>query len=141
MAVVAGMCYACVFLMNKMPGGDPLFSTILGQSVGAVIGLPWLLKEADFGPNVMGCAVVLGVFQLGLAYVFLTTGIRYAPPVPASLVAGIEPVLNPILVAVVVGETLTGLSIVGGVVVFVSVMVYNLLSTKREKAAVPEEGA
>ena len=43
------------------------------------------------------CALglLLGVFQLGLAYALLTTGIRYIPPVTASLITGIEPVLNP----------------------------------------------
>ena len=41
--------------------------------------------------------ILLGVFQLGLAYALLTTGIRYIPPVTASLITGIEPVLNPIL--------------------------------------------
>ena len=61
-----------------------------------------------------------------------TTGIRTAPPVSASLVSGIEPILNPVLVALVVGETLTGLSIVGGVIVFVTIMVYNVLSARLE---------
>lgn len=134
-ALLAGMCYAWVFLMNKLPGADPLFSTILGQSVGALIGLPWLVRETDFSGKVVLTAVVLGVFQLGLAYVFLTTGVRYAPPIPASLVAGIEPVLNPILVALVIGETLTGLAIVGGIVVFVSVMGYNILNAWQERTA------
>ena len=51
----------------------------------------------------------------------------------ASLVAGIEPVLNPILVALVVGETLSGWSILGGIVVFVTVMVYNVVMARKEK--------
>ncbi len=36
------------------------------------------------------------------------------------------------LVAIVVGETLTGLSVVGGVIVFVSIMAYNVLSARQE---------
>ena len=62
-------------------------------------------------------------------------------PITASLVTGIEPVLNPILVALVVGEVLTPLSLVGGAIVFVSVMVYNMLNLRLEKqrAAVPTQ--
>ena len=138
-ALLAGACYAWIFLMNKLPGADPLFSTILGQTAGGLIGLPWLIRETDFSGTVVFFAVILGVFQLGLAYVFLTTGIKYAPPIPASLIAGIEPVLNPVLVALVIGETLSGLSVVGGVIVFVSVMAYNLLSARRKKTAPPPE--
>ena len=48
----------------------------------------------------------------------------------ASLITGIEPVLNPILVALVLGETLTRLSLLGGGIVFVSVMLYNVLSVR-----------
>ena len=131
-ALVSGIGYAGVFLLNRIPGGDPLFSTILGHGLCFVIGLPWAVRETVFTGQAIGCAVLLGVFQLGLAYIFFTTGIRTAPPVSASLVSGIEPVLNPVLVAIVVGETLTGLSIVGGVIVFVSIMAYNVLSARQE---------
>lgn len=137
-AVLAGVGYAWVFMMNKLPGGDPLFATILGQSMGAVIGLPFLVQETEFGSQALFYATLLGVFQLGLAYVFLTTGIRYAPPVSAALVSGIEPILNPILVAVVMGETIRGLSLVGGGIVFVSVMGYNLLAARQTRAAAQE---
>ena len=66
---------------------------------------------------------------MGLAYVCLTTGVKYVKPVTAILVTGIEPVLNPILVAIVVGETLSPLSLLGGVIVFV----YNILSARGER--------
>ena len=74
----------------------------------------------------------MGIFQLGLAYICFTTGIRTAPPVSASLVSGIEPILNPVLVAIVVGESLSGLALLGGAIVFISIMVYNVLTSKLE---------
>ena len=55
-----------------------------------------------------------------------------APPVSASLVSGVEPILTPVLVALVVGETISGLSLAGGVIVFVTIMVYNVLSARLE---------
>ena len=50
----------------------------------------------------------------------------------ASLVSGIEPILNPVLVAIVVGESLSGLALLGGAIVFISIMVYNVLTSKFE---------
>lgn len=49
--------------------------------------------------------------------------------------------LNPILVALVVGEVLTPLALLGGAIVFISVMVYNVLNLRLEKqrAAVPTQ--
>ena len=137
-AVLSGICYAWVFMMQRLPGGSPLWSTILGQALGAVVGLPSLVQETQFDGTSLLFGALLGVFQLGLAYAVLTTGLKYAKPITASLVTGIEPVLNPILVALVVGETLSPLALVGGAVVFLSVMIYNLLCLRleqREKAA------
>lgn len=136
-AVLSGVCYAWVFMMQRLPGGSPLWSTILGQALGAVVGLPFLVQETQFDGTSLLFGTLLGVFQLGLAYAFLTTGLKYAKPITASLVTGIEPVLNPILVALVVGETLSPLSLVGGGVVFVSVMTYNLLCLRQEKNQQP----
>ncbi|MGN0969223.1 MAG: EamA family transporter, partial [Evtepia sp.] len=78
-------------------------------------------------------AIALGVFQLGLAYIFFTTGIKYAPPVSASLMTGIEPILNPVLVALVLGEMISPLSLLGGAVVFVTIMVYNVIGARAEQ--------
>lgn len=135
LALLSGVGYAWVFLLGKIPGGDPLFSAMLGQAMGGLIGLPWLVQETQFDAATMTAAIALGVFQLGFAYIFFTTGIKYAPPVSASLVTGIEPILNPVLVAIVLGEMISPLSLLGGVIVFVSIMVYNVLTTKREKEA------
>jgi len=139
-ALVSGIGYAWVFLLNKIPGGDPLFSTILGHAMCFVIGLPSAVRETQYSGQIVLFAVLLGVFQLGLAYVFFTTGIRTAPPVSASLVAGIEPILNPVLVALVVGEMLSGLSIVGGIIVFVTIMVYNVISARQEARELAAKG-
>lgn len=135
LALLSGVGYAWVFLLGKIPGGDPLFSAMLGQAMGGLIGLPWLVQETQFDAVTMTAAIALGVFQLGFAYIFFTTGIKHAPPVSASLVTGIEPILNPVLVAIVLGEMISPLSLVGGVIVFVSIMVYNVLTTKMEKEA------
>ena len=135
LAVVSGVFYAGVFMMNKLPGGNAIFSCILGQSLGALIGLPSLVRETQFDGRTLLFACVLGVFQLGLSYILLSVGLRYAEPVSASLVTGIEPILNPVLVALVVGETISGLSLLGGGVVFVTIMTYNILSARKEKEA------
>ena len=131
-ALFSGLCYAWVFLLNKIPGGDPLYSTILGHAMCVLIGLPSAFRETEYSGQIILCAILMGVFQLGLAYVCFTTGIRTAPPVSASLVSGIEPILNPVLVAIVLGEALSGLALLGGAIVFISIMIYNILTLRTE---------
>ena len=109
--------------------------SILGHAMCVLIGLPSAVRETEYSGQIVLCAILMGIFQLGLSYICFTTGIRTAPPVSASLVSGIEPILNPVLVAVVLGEMISPLSLVGGAIVFLSIMAYNVLTTVQEKKA------
>ena len=73
---------------------------------------------------------------LALAYILLTIGLKTTPPVTASLVSGIEPVLNPILVAVFYGEKMGPMALIGAAIVIGGVIVYNVCRAKKQK---PEE--
>lgn len=75
------------------------------------------------------CSTILMAYSVILRYVF--KGNFY----------GSDEVIILILVALVIGETLSGLSIVGGVLVFVTVMAYNLLSARLEKPETSTQGS
>lgn len=127
LALLSGVSYAGVFLLNDLPGSDAIASVFWGDVLSAAIGLPFLVRETDFSPSVLTAVLVLGVFQVALAYILLTEGLKTTPAVTASLVSGIEPVLNPILVAVFYHEMIGPLSLVGAVIVLAAVIIYNLL--------------
>ena len=134
-ALLSGMMMAGMFLINKIPGGDPFSATFLGHFSAGLLGLPFILRETDFGIQPVGFMLILGVFQLGLAFVCFCTGIKVTPPVTASLINGLEPILNPILVAVFVQEYISPMSALGGVIVLLSVTVYNILLVRQRPAA------
>lgn len=124
-ALGSGVCYAGVFMMNELPGSDPISSVFWGDVLSAVVGLPFLLGETNFSAVPLASLAVLGVFQVAVAYILLTEGLKTTPPVTASLVSGIEPVLNPILVAVFYHELISPLALAGAAVVVCSVVLYN----------------
>ena len=127
LALLSGVSYAGVFMMNDMPNSDAISSVFWGDVISAVVGLPFLGYEAEFTPNVLAPLLVLGIFQVGAAYILLTEGLKTTPPVTASLVSGIEPVLNPILVAVFYHEMIGPIALVGAMVVVGSVVLYNVV--------------
>ena len=93
---------------------------------------PFAFRETDFSPRTLLAVFVLGAVQVGLAYVFFYQGTKRTNPLTASLISGLEPVLNPILVAVFWGELLTPLSVFGAAVVILSILIYNIwLGRKR----------
>ncbi len=134
LALLSGLAYAGVFLLNDLPDSDAISSVFWGDVLSALTGLPFLVKETDFSPTAITSLLVLGVFQVAVAYILLTIGLKTTPPVTASLVSGIEPVLNPILVAVFYGEQMGPMAIIGAAIVISGVVIYNVCRARQPKS-------
>ena len=131
LALISGVTYAGVFLLNDLPDSDPISSVFWGDVCSAVLGLPFLLGETDFTAPTLISLLILGVFQVGLAYTLMCEGLKTTPAVTASLISGIEPVLNPTLVAIFYHEMIGPLSFVGAVIVVGAVITYNVIQSRR----------
>ena len=129
-AVVAGIFYAGVFILNQFETGDAISSMFFGQLACGIIESPFLAGETDFSPMVILAILFLGIVQIGLAYLCFSFGTRYTSPVTAAIVTAIEPILNPILVAVFWDEVLSPLSLVGAGIVITAVVFYNVLESR-----------
>ena len=130
LALASGATYAVVFMMKVLPGSDSLSSVFTGCVLGAVIGFPSLVQETDFAPSVIGAVLALSVFQFACAYICMAEGLEHTPPLTASLISTIEPILNPILAAVVIGERLGTTALAGAAIVVVGVLAYNILKAR-----------
>ena len=126
LAILSGATYAGVFLFKKFPGCSFESASIISFMAAVVIGIPSLMAETDWSAANVAMMVFMGVVQLGLAYVLLGRGLDSVSPVTASLTSTIEPVVNPILAAIVLGETLSPLCAVGAVLVVGAATVYNV---------------
>lgn len=137
LALISGVTYAGVFLLNDLPDADPICSVFWGDALSVLMGFPFLIRETEFTAAAITSVVILGAFQVGLAYVLMCIGLRTTPAVTASLVSGIEPVLNPVLVAVFYHEKVGPLSLAGAAIVVLSVVGYNVVRGRRAGAEVP----
>lgn len=138
-ALISGLSYAGVFLLNDMPDGDSLSSVFWGELLSVVSGLPFLLQETSFTPSAIASVVIMGAFQVALAFILMCIGLRTTPPVTASLISGIEPVLNPLLVAVFYRETVGPMSLLGCVIVVVSMVIYNVWKAREDTGVKSQE--
>ena len=135
LALISGVTYSGVFLMNATPESDSYSSTFFGMILNMLIGLPWLIKTDFAATQSITWVVVLlmGIVQVACAFILLSTGLKTTSPIAASLISGVEPVLNPVWVAIFYGEVLTPLSLVGAVMVLLAVTVYNILLIKQQQ--------
>ena len=92
----AAACGNLIVFLLCLPGALPL---------AAGRGTDWLI------------VIYLGVFQLGLAYVFLSRAITRVPALEASLFLLVEPVLSPVWAWLAHGETPGPLAAIGGAVI------------------------
>lgn len=141
LAILSGAAYGGVFLLNDFPDSDAISAVFWGDVLSAVTGLPFLLQEQPLAPTALFSLVILGVFQVAVAYILLTIGLRTTPAITASLVSGIEPVLNPLLVAVFYGETIGRFAFIGAAVVICGVVGYNVLKGMQDKTAPDQKTA
>lgn len=133
LALLSGFLYAIVFLIKKMPNADFESSAMLSFVFNFMIGIPFYFQETTFRPVNLVSILLLGIVQIGLAFIFLAKGLDYVPPVAASLISMAEPVTNPILVAVFYGETIGIVSMIGAVIVLFSAAFYSIYSSKAKK--------
>ena len=128
-AIVSGIAYAGVFMMNTAKRSDALSSSFLGQLAAGIIFSPFAFRETDFSMPVILPVLALGIIQVGVAYILFSEGIKRTPPVSASLITGLEPIMNPLWVAIFFHERMSVLALIGGVIVVGSIVAYNVYNS------------
>ncbi len=134
-ALCAGLFFAGMFMMNTFENGDALSSMFIGQLITGVVLSPLLIRETDFRAAAVIPVLLLGLFQIGISYIFFSYGTANTDPVTASVINALEPILNPILVAVFYGEMLGRLSLAGAFIVIGGVLFYNLAQIRKTGTA------
>lgn len=134
-AVIAGISFSLMLYVNALPNANPDDANFLGFLLSVLVGLPNLVQESDFSLPVIGCVVVLGAFQLGLAYILLEYGICRISALSTVFVSAIEPILNPVWVAVFYGERIGLFAVLGGILVLGASVFHSVVQAKRTAVA------
>ena len=128
LALISGLFYGIFFVWNSREDSEPFTSILLSYAAAALIGLPALLRTdvAGSAPGTLLAVLGLGLLQQAAGHLLFAVGIKGTPAVTASLISGIEPILNPVLVAVFYHEMLSPLSLFAAGLVLCAVLFYNI---------------
>ncbi len=96
----------------------------LGNILACVCALPMALPLRGGTAADAGVILYLGAVQIGLAYLLLTSGLRYVPVFEATTLLITEPALNPVWTWFIFGERPRGWSLAGGAVILVATLVH-----------------
>lgn len=137
-ALISGVTFAGVALgLRAQKGVSTLESILLGHGLTAVIGLPFLFAGPSPENADIGRLLIMGIFQIGIPYALYGIAIRNVTALEATLIPMIEPVLNPIWVALFIGEIPSPLALVGGAIVLTAVLAHSYIGIRFKSESVP----
>jgi len=110
--------------------GVGMSAVIAGNAMAAVVAVPFAWPYPEAAPAEWAVVVYLGVAQIGLAYICLTTAIRHLPALEVSLLLLIEPVLNPVWTWFFRGENPGTGTMLGGAVILGATAIRLLLKAR-----------
>lgn len=133
-AICSGLFMAIMFVFNgKLSLEARMTGILIAHILTAVVGIPIGFATYDTVITTLDIVLILilGVVQLGIPYVLYALAASKISPLSCSLIGMIEPLLNPIWVAVFYGEVPGIFALVGGIVVITSVVTYNIWDEKQ----------
>ncbi len=123
LGLIAGFFYAGVVLfLRLLRDHDPFWLTFLNHAAAGLIGLALLWAVPSLGPvrvagdDLFGLVLYGGV-QMALPYVIFSMAMKRVTPQEAGILTLLEPVLNPIITFLTVGEVPAASTVVGGTVI------------------------
>lgn len=131
-AVASGVFFAAMFIVTEGVSEEARFNGIMqGQLLTALVGLPVLFATKPvFSAQAVIGILVLGILQIGVAYVFYAIAIQKAPLLTCTLLGVLEPLLNPLWVYLFAGENPGVWSLVGGVIVVTAITLWMIYDAK-----------
>jgi drug/metabolite transporter (DMT)-like permease len=144
--LVSGAAFgALILVLEKIdraagPGGANPFAIVLFNNAGAaaiLLPLSWWQGALPAAPWKIGLVCATGVVQLAIPYVLFQLALRRVRPVDASLLILLEPVLNPVWVALATNERPDAFTLAGGAAILAAMVVEAVKPANEERPAPP----
>lgn len=135
LSIVAGMFFAGMMVfMGNISFEERVSSAFSSQVITFLIGLPaFFITKPEFTVQSILSIIILGVFQIGFAFVFYIKAANSCSALACCLISVLEPILNPVWVMIFDGEKPGVLAVIGAIIVLSSVTIWSITSQKKGK--------
>ena len=129
LGLASGFTFAAQIIVMNSAESDSNDCLFLSNILSFLVCIPFVFTDStiSFDRKNILWVLILGVFQYGLGNILFGKGIQKIDRVEASLLLTIEPIFNPIPVAIFCGERMGTLALIGSAVVIGFVTLYSLL--------------
>lgn len=137
-ALASGLFLAGLLVTQKLNKSEYIPGTVFwGNILVCLITLPWFVSSPFPSFEENNYLMLLGIGQIGLGYAFFMYGQKQLAAIESSLIAMMEPILNPLWVFIGYGEQ-PGLWAIAGGLVIIAALIFRLYWVEvREKRIYP----
>ncbi len=130
LAVLSGVTFGLTAIFGRrqkdVRGSD---SFMLAHLITFAVAIPFIaMAGVPSGSSLLGLGL-LGVFQIGIPSILYARGLAGVPAISASFITMLEPVLNPVWVALFLREYPSPRAIAGGVIILACVTLRTVLKS------------
>lgn len=138
MALVSSVFFATLILALRREPNASRAAVTWGNVLLALMLLPFVASDLALTPKSFAGLVFLGVFQIGFAYAAFVKGLQHVTATQASLTGMLEPVGNPIWVALFLGERPSVYAMIGGAIVLAAIGWHTLQGEPASEMPAPD---
>ncbi len=132
-ALISGVLLAAMMLAQRRNAPERHESAIFwGNLITIGITLPTYIASATPSAEQWGMLLFLGFIQIGVGYLLFTYGLKRVLAIEGSLLAMLEPILNPVWVFIGYGEMPSRFAMLGGVIIILMLTVRTVV-VERER--------
>lgn len=126
LALLSGVTYGgTTIFLRRAKNTRPSDSLNLSCLLSFLFAIPFIVKAgAPQSAMSYPALLCLGVFQIGLPAVLLSIGIEKVPALSSVIITMIEPMMNPVWVALFAGEVPSASSVFGGLVILACIVAH-----------------
>lgn len=123
LAIGSGIAFAAYTLLQRYLKDESPFAMVFLCNIAAVVLLaPFIFPDYHIGNTNLFLIIFMGVVQIGIPYVLFIKGLKVLTAQEGSLITLIEPVLNPVWVAIVIGEIPSAATLIGGILILFALL-------------------
>jgi drug/metabolite transporter (DMT)-like permease len=109
----------------------PQLTLVLGNLLTCAVALPWMVRDLPSTATIWLAVALLGLVQIGVAYLLYAEAVRRLRAIECLLAAMLEPILNPLWVALFAHEQPGRATLFGGAVILGAVLLHGLLTSRQ----------
>ena len=143
LALISGFCWAVTVCGLRWLGsgegrrGSAVAAVVSGNITAFLAALPMALPLGTHAATDWAVVIYLGVFQIAVAYVLVTSALTHIPALEASLILLIEPVLNPVWAWLFQGERPGPWPVLGGAIILGATALKGWLDARAHRPVTP----